>query len=93
VPFFVYILRCRDNSYYVGHCLDVPARVLLHNSGEGAKYTKDHGPVTPVYTEKFDSEAEAVRRERQLKGWSWAKKDALVRGDKEELRRLAKRRA
>lgn len=46
---FVYILRCRDNSFYVGHAADVPARVLVLNEGRGARWTTKRRPVLLVY--------------------------------------------
>jgi len=90
---YVYILRCADNSLYVGSAQDVSSRVKAHNDGRGATYTFKHGPVRLIYSETFGSEAEAVRRERQLKRWSREKKEALVAGDLRELRHLSKRRA
>jgi putative endonuclease len=78
--FFTYILRCSDGSYYVGITEDLALRVETHNAGKGSTWTKSRRPVALVYFEEFDSLAECLRRENQLKGWSWTKKDALVRG-------------
>ena len=83
----VYILRCADNSLYVGSAQDPDARLKAHNDGRGAAYTSKHRPVHLVY-----SEAEAVKRERQLKRWSREKKEALVAGDLVRLHQLSKRR-
>jgi predicted GIY-YIG superfamily endonuclease len=91
VLYFVHILRCADDSYYVGHCIDVAHRLSLHNNGEGAKHTREHRPVVLVYTEEFRTEADAVRRERQIKRWSRAKKEALIRRDVAALKALARR--
>jgi len=88
----VYILRCSDESYYVGHTDNLGERVKAHNDGRAAKYTYLRRPVTLVYSEIFKTEEEAVRRERQIKGWTRAKKEALIAGDTERLRGLSKRR-
>ena len=77
---FVYILRCSDDSYYVGVASDVPHRVQQHNTGEAVAYTKERRPVELVYTEKCDSYLSARRREKQLKGWNRQKKEWLIRG-------------
>lgn len=91
--FHVHILRCADGSFYVGMARDLSARVRAHNDGRGAAYTFKRRPVRLVYSEPFISEAEAIRRERQLKAWSRAKKEALVAGDLHRLKRLSKRRS
>lgn len=90
---YVYILKCTDGSYYVGSTSDVDARVKEHNDGKlGACYTFLRRPVTLAYTESYATLFEAMRRERQLKGWSHAKKAALVTGDIVTLKALSKRR-
>jgi len=86
---YVYILRCSDNSFYVGSTLNLKGRVRAHNQGWGAAYTFRRRPVRLVYSEMFQSEAEAVARERQVKGWSRAKKEALVAGNLQKLKRLS----
>ena len=78
-PQFVYILRCSDNSYYVGITADVSCRVALHNSGKGSLHTRLHRPVTLVYQEGPYPITQAMFRERQLKRWSKVKKEALIR--------------
>ena len=88
-PKFVYILRCADSSYYVGHAEDLEARIHLHNSERAAAWTSVRRPVTLVYTEPFGNRLDAIRRERQLKGWSRAKKDALVEGNLTGLKLLS----
>ena len=84
---FVYILRCADGSFYVGSTHDPATREAVHNSGRGALHTKLRRPVTLVFTESFATTAGAVTRERQLKRWTRAKKEALVAGDFERLKR------
>jgi putative endonuclease len=86
--FFVYIVRCADGTQYTGLARDPEARLRVHNTGKGAKYTRSRRPVTLVYIERCDSLSNALKRERQLKPWSRAKKEALIAGDLERLKRL-----
>ena len=88
--FWVYALLCADGSYYVGHTDDLATRCLEHEMGEGGCYTSARLPVALVYAEEFPSREEAMDRERQIKGWSRKKKEALVRRDWAEVSRLAK---
>ena len=91
--FLVYILQCGDDSYYVGSTEHLEARVREHDEGTlGAAYTFIRRPVTLVYSESYETQVEAMRRERQLKGWSHAKKEALIRGNVVALKALSKRR-
>jgi putative endonuclease len=91
--YYVYILRCSDDSFYVGSTEHLQARVHAHNSGRGATYTFKRRPVRLMYAEAFETKTQAIKRERQLKRWSAAKKQSLLDGDIETLRRLSKRRA
>ena len=75
---FVYIARCSDSTLYVGHTSDLWARQQTHNEGHGARYTAVRRPVRIVYAEEFPSIDAAKARERQLKGWTTGKKEALV---------------
>ena len=88
--FYVYVLRCSDGSLYVGRTKDLAAREQWHNDGHGARYTTSRRPVTIVYAEEFSSELSAARRERQLKRWSTAKKNALVSRDPITLKLLSR---
>jgi len=88
-PFYVYIVRCADGSLYVGHTEALEERVMRHNEGRGATWTAARLPVMLVYSEACAGKQQAVRRERQLKGWSRAKKEALIAGDKQRLKKLA----
>ncbi len=90
--YFVYILQCADDSYYVGSTERLEARIEEHNAGHGALYTLLRRPVALVYSEPVETLIEAVGRERQLKRWSHAKKQALVEGNAEALKSLSKRR-
>jgi putative endonuclease len=78
--FFVYMVRCADGTLYTGWARDPAARVEVHNSGKGAKYTRSRRPVTLVYCEECESLSAALKRERQLKPWSRAQKEALIAG-------------
>ncbi|HSV13736.1 MAG TPA: GIY-YIG nuclease family protein, partial [Tepidisphaeraceae bacterium] len=68
--FFVYIVRCVDDSFYVGHTSDLKERVNTHNEGRGASWIACRRPVQLVYHERHDSEEKAVARERQIKRWT-----------------------
>ena len=73
---FTYILRCADDTLYVGHTEDVASRERTHNDGNGAKYTAARRPVRMVYAEEHDSVESAIARELQLKRWTTKKKEA-----------------
>jgi len=89
----VYILRCADGLYYVGLTRKpVEARVWEHNARLVAGFTASRTPVTLVHVECFDRLDQAIPRERQLKGWSRRKKEALIAGDYESLALFASRR-
>ena len=88
----VYMLRCSDGSLYVGSTGCLEQRVQEHHDGVGASYTRRRRPVELVWTEERESVADAYGLEKQLQGWSRAKREALIRGDWDEIRRLARRR-
>jgi predicted GIY-YIG superfamily endonuclease len=90
MDFYVYILRCADGSYYTGHTNDRDARVAAHHRGELKAYTSSRLPVVLVFSQEFPTREEALASERQIKGWSRQKKEAMIRGDWDEVRRLAK---
>jgi predicted GIY-YIG superfamily endonuclease len=85
---FVYIPRCADGSYYIGHTADLATRERTHNEGHGAPFTPARRPVVAVYAEQWPSEAAAIHRERPLKRWSAAKKKALIAGQAQRSRNL-----
>jgi putative endonuclease len=91
-PIYVYILRCVNNSLYLGVTDDVEARLELHNQGRGARHTAFNRPVYLVYTEGPLSLNEGIAREAQLKRWSRAKKEALIAGNLSCLHSLSKSR-
>ncbi len=74
----VYILRCCDDSLYVGISNRVEERVKRHNAGMGAAYTRSHKPVVLIWKEPAASESSARKREAQIKGWPRSKKLNLV---------------
>lgn len=76
---YAYILRCRDGSLYTGWTNDLQKRLASHQSGRGAKYTKARRPVELVYSERFATKEEAMRREWQIKQLTKAQKEELVR--------------
>jgi putative endonuclease len=88
----VYILKCADGSFYVGSAQDLEDRLKRHNSGNGAAYTALRRPVRLVYQEPCKNLEDAVSRERQIKKWSRAKKEALINGEFETLKKLSKSR-
>ncbi|SFZ86135.1 putative endonuclease [Devosia enhydra] len=88
----VYMLRCADGSYYVGNTRKlIEHRVAEHNSGLIDGYTRSRLPVELVYAEATNILMVAFERERQLKGWSRAKKEALIAGQVGNLAELASR--
>ena len=88
---FAYILRCADNTLYVGHTEDLASREQTHNDGRGASYTARRRPVSMVYAEEYASVEGAIAREHQLKRWSREKKEALIRDDYRSLDSLSHR--
>ncbi|MGJ8529250.1 MAG: GIY-YIG nuclease family protein [Maritalea sp.] len=87
----VYIVECADNSFYVGIThRSLEQRIGEHNSGQIEGYTKSRLPVKLVHAEEFAMITQAIARERQLKGWSRAKKKALIAGDFKKLSVLSK---
>jgi putative endonuclease len=67
MPFYVYILLCRDGSFYTGYTKNLDERTRLHENGKGARYTRMHKPKRVAYVELFDSRAKAMKREKAIK--------------------------
>ena len=89
----VYIVKCADGSYYTGLTKqELPARLWEHNAGIYRGYTFKRRPVELVFTETYDRIVDAIVRERQIKGWSRAKKKALIAYEYERLPELSKNR-
>jgi len=78
--YFTYIILCKNNKYYVGHSSDVGRRFDRHLHKFGAKFTSQNIPVKILWKQEFNTEIEAIRREKQIKGWSRAKKENLING-------------
>lgn len=75
----IYIIQCEDNSLYTGMTSDVQRRFKEHKSSSGARYTRSHKPVKIVYTEECGTMIEALKRERQIKGWKRNEKLNLIK--------------
>ena len=88
---YLYILLCGNGSYYSGSTTDLDRRMEQHQLGEGANFTRKNLPVSLVYFEKFDRIDEAFEREKQIQGWSRAKKEALINRNIAELKTLSKK--
>jgi putative endonuclease len=88
---YMYILKCRDNSYYTGSTVDLDQRLWQHKNGEGANFTKRRLPVELIYYEEYSRIDEAFYREKQVQGWTRRKKEALIEGRTDELPQLAKK--
>ncbi|MDE2617569.1 MAG: GIY-YIG nuclease family protein [Burkholderiales bacterium] len=88
-PFFVYLLRCSDGSYYCGQTDNIEARMQQHYAGE-IGYTSTRKPVQLVWQGEFETREGAIAFEQQIKGWTRAKKEALIAGDWPRIQELAK---
>lgn len=88
--YFVYILECSDKSYYTGVTNNLEKRLAEHKSGLHEGYTSKRLPIKLVYSLNFSDINEAIRFEKQIKGWSRRKKEALMRGDFDSLVQLSK---
>lgn len=90
MSFFVYILRSADNSLYIGQTNNLEKRIHEHieHLQKAAKFTKELEDLKLVYKEEYLSRLDSMRREKQLKGWTRAKKEALIIGDLLLLKKL-----
>ena len=90
---WLYILRCADGAYYTGTTrADLEQRVAQHQAGHFAGFTATRRPIVLVYSEHFDRIVDAIAAERKIKGWSRAKKEALIAGNFQQLSLLSERR-
>ncbi len=78
-PWYLYILRCADGSFYTGISINVEARVKMHNQGKGASFTAGRRPAILIYQEKHPDQSTAMHREWEIKKWGREKKEGLVR--------------
>jgi len=89
--FYVYIIKCADSSYYTGHTDDIEARFEQHVLSNTKSYTSSRKPLELVFCEEFSERDQAQEAERQIKGWSRKKKEALIKRDFALLKKLAKK--
>jgi predicted GIY-YIG superfamily endonuclease len=85
---YVYMLKCSDESYYVGQTTDIERRLQEHHAGTYGGYTSFRRPVRLVWFQETQTADEAFKLERKLKGWSRAKKEALIDGDYERIHQI-----
>ncbi len=86
---YLYILLCKNNSYYTGSTINLDLRLQQHFEGKGANYTKKHPPIKLVYYEEFERIEDAFYREKQIQGWRREKKEALINKLSHDLKELA----
>jgi putative endonuclease len=89
MSFWAYMLHCNAGRFYVGHTDDLERRLAQHESGAVRGFTSSYLPVRLVWSQEFPTRYAALTAERQIKGWTRAKKLALIRGDWPEISRLA----
>lgn len=90
MAFYAYLLRCNDGSYYAGHTDDIDYRLAQHQQGTLGGYTARRRPVVLVWTDTFATRDDAFAAERRIKGWSRAKKEALIVGNWPLISQLAR---
>jgi putative endonuclease len=91
--YYVYILKCADNSYYIGVSNDMERRLKEHNEGIDRKcYTYNKRPLVLVFLKEFNDINNAIAFEKQIKGWSRKKKEAIIENRWEDLPELSKNR-
>lgn len=78
MSYFVYILRCGDDTLYTGSTDNVERRLAVHQSGRGAKYTRSRGPLTLVYQEEWPDKSAALKREAAIKKLTRPEKLKLI---------------
>lgn len=87
---FMYILLCSNGYYYTGSTIDIDRRIIEHQEGKGANFTKKLLPIELVYLEEFKRIDLAFKREKQVQGWSRKKKEALIDNKPHKLPQLSK---
>jgi putative endonuclease len=91
---WLYIVECSDGSYYTGTTrTSLELRIAQHNTGHFDGYTTKRRPVSLCFSERFERIEDTISAERQIKGWSRSKKQALIEGDFARLQDLSKRRS
>lgn len=91
MPAYVYILRCKDDSLYTGWTNDLEKRLLAHNSGKGAKYTRGRSPLVLEYSEELETKEEALQRECEIKKMTRAAKLELIKQKNGKIRKKYKK--
>ena len=89
--FYLYIIKCNDGSYYVGHTDEIEKRISEHMLGSIPSYTSTRLPIELVFVQNFNSRTEAIDMERRIKKWSRKKKEALIEGNWKKISVLAKK--
>ena len=89
--FYIYILRCSDNSYYVGHTDNIEKRISEHRFNQYNCYTSKRLPIEVVFVQSFGTRDEAFIAERQIKKWNRHKKEALIENNWDKISSLAKK--
>jgi len=90
MPAWVYILKCSDGSYYAGSTTNLERRLWEHQNSFYKGYTSSRLPVELVWAIDFPTEHDAFLFERQVKGWTRAKKETLIRNDWDEIHTIVK---
>ena len=93
MPFWTYMLHCRGGMFYTGHTDNLDLRMAQHLHGSYGGFTSKYAPCELVWSDEFPTRYEALAAERRIKGWSKVKKLALIRGDWDEISRLARRKS
>jgi len=88
MPWYVYILETQDGRFYTGTTNDIPRRIFEHKDGKGGHFTQSFKFKALLYTEKHVDKSCALKRERQIQGWTRRKKWALINGDLNLLKKL-----
>lgn len=86
---FIYILQSEGGQYYTGYTTNIDRRLKEHQTGSGGKFTRSFGAKKILYSETFASKSEALKRETQIKNWTRSKKEALISGNKIQLKQLS----
>ena len=89
MSWYVYMLRCNDDSLYTGYTNDIKRRECVHNEGKGAKYTRGRGPVEPVYLEYCEDKVAATKREAAIKKLPLKRKQLLLSSSSNRLGQLS----
>jgi len=87
MPYYVYVILCKDKTFYTGYTKDLDSRMRLHKNGKAARYTRMHRPKKIVYAEKFGSRAEAMKKEKWIKKLKHSQKLKLINSQTKPIRR------